>query len=85
MANSNFVFVGCDLHEKTLGESNCRESRGLREADIRQYGASRAKLIADLKQRAGRIGGARIVLTYEASGQGFLLCYQKRRSFISVW
>jgi transposase len=82
MVNSNFIFVGCDLHEKTLVN---RIAVNREASEKRTYGNTvpgRAKLIADLKQRAAKIGGARIVLAYEASGQGFLLCDQLKAAGI---
>jgi transposase len=82
MTNTNCIFVGCDLHEKTLVN---RISVNREPAEKRTVGntvSGRRKLIAMLKQKAKEWGGARIVFVYEASGQGFILCDQLRAAGI---
>jgi len=82
MTNENFIFVGCDLHEKTLV---LRIAVNREPAEKRTFGntvTGRLKLIAMLKQKAEEWGGARIVFAYEASGQGFILCDQLRAAGI---
>lgn len=68
---TNFIFVGCDLHEETLVN---RMAIGQEPSERKTVGNSRAgreRLIASLKRESDRHGGARIVFGYEASGQGF--------------
>jgi transposase len=82
MVNSNCIFVGCDLHEKTLVNRIAVNREPCEKRTYANTAPGRAKLIAHLKQRAESMGGARIVLAYEASGQGFLLCDQLRAAGI---
>jgi transposase len=73
MAATNVICVGCDSHEKTLVNLIAVNRE---EAQQRIFGNSqsgRARLIAMLKEKAEQLGGARIVLVYEASAQGFVL------------
>ena len=82
MVNFNFIFVGCDLHEKTLVNRIAVNREPCEKRTYANTAPGRAKLIAQLKQRAESLGGARIVFAYEASGQGFLLCDQLRAAGI---
>ena len=82
MVNSNFIFVGCDLHEKTLVTRIAVNREPSEKRTYANTPAGRAKLIAQLKQRAESVGGARIVFAYEASGQGFLLWDQLKAAGI---
>ena len=70
---SNYIFVGCDSHDKTLV---MKIAVNREEAERKGFAANRAgrrKLIADLRERSGTAGGAKIVVAYEASGNGFVL------------
>src|SRR5262245_5755289 len=73
MSEMNVISVGCDSHEKTLVNKIAvnREAPGQFNVSGRRSG--RQKLIAVLKRKAEEVGGARIVLVYEASSQGFIL------------
>jgi len=85
MTTTDFIFVGCDLHEKTLVN---RIAVNREPAEKRTFGntvSGRAKLMAMLKQKAEDLGGARIVYVYEASGQGFILCDQLKAAGIECY
>jgi transposase len=63
--------IGCDLHDKTM---LLKIAEGRDEAQTRSVAntaTGRAKMIADLRERAVAAGGARVLFAYEASGQGF--------------
>jgi transposase len=65
------IMVGCDLHAKTLV---LRIAVGLEKAasqTLANSATGRAKLIKLLRAQAAKLGGARVVFAYEASGQGF--------------
>jgi transposase len=71
---SNYIFVGCDSHDKTLVN---RIALNREEAEKKKFGATRSgrrKLIEYLKKRSQSAGGATVVVVYEASGNGFVLC-----------
>jgi transposase len=65
--------VGSDVHDDSMalriGVDDGRPER----RTVRNSRAGRQALAADLKQRAAREGAQRVVITYEASGQGFIL------------
>ena len=82
MTTMNFIFIGCDLHEKTLVNRIAVNREAAEKRTHANTANGRAKLIALLKGRAESIGGARIVFAYEASGQGFLLCDELRAAGI---
>ncbi len=66
------IMVGCDLHAKTLVLLSAvdRDRAGAVQT-VANTNDGRAKLIAQLRAQAAELGGARIVLAYEASSQGF--------------
>lgn len=69
----NYIFVGCDCHDKTLV---VKIALGREGAEGKRFGgnsAGRRRFIEDLKRRAEQAGGARVVVVYEASGSGFIL------------
>ncbi len=66
------IMVGCDLHAKTLVLlSSVDRDRAGAVQTVANTNDGRAKLIAQLRAQAAELGGARIVLAYEASSQGF--------------
>ena len=70
---NNFIFVGCDSHDKTLVT---RIAHNQDKSERKTFSASRAgrrKLIEHLKGRSDQTG-AKVVVAYEASGNGFILC-----------
>ena len=71
---SNYIFVGCDSHDKTLVTKIAQNREG---AEKKKFGANRSgrrKMIEYLKQGSQSAGGAKVVVAYEASGNGFILC-----------
>jgi transposase len=66
---SKVIMIGCDLHDARMV---LKVAEGC-EPSVRQGFATsnRAGMIAWLKEFAARRGATRIVLAYEASGQGF--------------
>lgn len=73
MAAMNVICVGCDSHEKTLVNKIAVNREAPEQLTLSSRHSGRQKLIAVLKRKAEEIGGARIVLAYEASSQGFIL------------
>jgi transposase len=73
MSVMNVICVGCDSHEKTLVNKIAVNREAPEQLNVDGRRAGRQKLIAVLKRKAQEIGGARIVLAYEASSQGFIL------------
>jgi transposase len=70
----NYIFVGCDSHEKTLVNKIAHNDGAM---ETKKFGANRAgrqKLIEYLKERSHRAEEAQVVVAYEASGNGFILC-----------
>ena len=70
---SDYIFVGNDSHDKTLV---LKIARNLEAAERKTFGATRAgrrKLIEELKCRSEAAGGAKVIVGYEASGNGFVL------------
>lgn len=82
MVSSNFIFVGCDLHEKTLVNRIAVNRDASGKKTYANTATGRRKLIEELKNRAKVLGNTRIVFAYEASGQGFLLCDQLKEAGI---
>jgi transposase len=63
--------VGCDLHDKTM-LLKVAQGREVAEKLLRpNTPAGRQAMIAWLRERARRAGGAEVIFAYEASGQGF--------------
>jgi|SRR5262245_22628912 len=73
MSAMNVISVGCDSHEKTLVNKVAVNREAPEQLNVSGRRSGRQKLIAVLKRKAQEIGGARIVLAYEASSQGFIL------------
>jgi len=69
-----FIIVGCDLHDRTM---RLKVAVGRGEPASRTWAntpESRKAMTGDLHRRAAEAGGARIVMAYEASGSGFVVC-----------
>jgi transposase len=69
----NYIFVGCDSHDKTLV---AKIALNREKAERKGFGANqggRQKFIAYLKERSQADNGAKVVVAYEASGNGFVL------------
>ena len=70
----NYIFVGCDSHDKTLVT---KIALNLEPAEKKTFSGTRRgreKLVAYLSRRSAAAGGAKAVVAYEASGNGFILC-----------
>ena len=70
----NYIFVGCDSHDKTLVT---KIALNRETAEKKRFGATRAgrrKLIEYFRRRSAEAGRAEVVVAYEASGNGFILC-----------
>src|SRR5262245_16367340 len=72
MSAMNVISVGCDSHEKTLVNKVAVNREAPEQLNVSGRRSGRQKLIAVLKRKAQEIGGARIVVAYEASSQGFV-------------
>jgi transposase len=69
----NYIFVGCDSHEKTL-VNKVAVNRG--ESESKRFGAGRAgrqKLVEYLKEKSRENEHAEVIVAYEASAHGFIL------------
>ena len=71
---SNYIFVGCDSHDKTLVNKIAVNREDAEKKNFAANRSGRRKLIEYLKKRSESAGGAKVVVVYEASGNGFVLC-----------
>lgn len=75
----NYIFVGCDSHDKTLVTRIALNQEPTRK---RTFGASRTgrqRFIEYLKGEAA-LHNAKVVVAYEASGNGFILCDELKQA-----
>jgi transposase len=72
----NVSMTGCDLHDKKIVLRTALGRGNERTMDAENTPDGRRMLISKLKADAAAAGCKRIVLAYEASGQGFNLCDQ---------
>jgi transposase len=72
--NYNYIFVGCDSHDKTLVTQIALNREAAEKKSFGATLAGRRKMIEYLKERSEAAGGAKVVVAYEASGNGFILC-----------
>jgi transposase len=70
----NYIFVGCDSHEKTLVTKIADNDGPVETKKFSAGRTGRQKLIQYLTGRSDRAGGAQVILAYEASAHGFILC-----------
>jgi transposase len=70
----NYIFVGCDSHDKTLVTKIAMNREKTETKGFAANGSGRQKLIDNLRERSQAAGGAKVVVAYEASGNGFILC-----------
>src|SRR5262245_13106375 len=82
MSVMNVISVGCDSHEKTLVNKIAVNRESPEQLNVSGGRSGRQKLIDVLKRKAQGIGGARIVVAYEASSQGFTLYDELRAAGI---
>lgn len=79
---SNYIFVGCDSHDKTLVTKIALNREA---AEKKTFGANRSgrrRMIEHFKQRSQSAQGAKVVVAYEASGNGFILCDELKEAGI---
>jgi transposase len=77
---SNYIFVGCDSHDKTLVNKIALNREKAEKKNVAANRSGRRKLIEYLKKRSQSAGGAKVVVVYEASGNGFVLCDELRQA-----
>jgi transposase len=70
----NYIFVGCDSHEKTLVNKIAHDDGPVETKKFSASRAGRQKLIQYLRERSQQAGGAQVAVSYEASAHGFILC-----------
>jgi len=70
----HYIFVGCDSHDKTLVSKIALNRESAERKGFAATHAGRTKMIEYLKKRSQAAGNAKIVIAYEASGNGFILC-----------
>lgn len=70
----NYIFVGCDSHEKTLVNKIAWNGGPTHTRKCSASRAGRQGLIEYLNQQSQGWGGAQVVVAYEASAHGFILC-----------
>jgi transposase len=70
----NYIFVGCDSHDKTLVNKIALNREAAERIGFAATRSGRRKMIEYLKKRNDVAGGAKVVVAYEASGNGFILC-----------
>jgi transposase len=85
MTAKNVISVGCDSHEKTLVNLIAVNREPAEQFKVGNTRRGRQKLIALLHAKAEQLGGARIVLAYEASSQGFILYDELKASGIECY
>lgn len=76
----NYIFVGCDSHDKTLVNRIALNREAAERKGFAATGAGRRKMIEYLKERSRLAGGAKVVVAYEASGNGFILCEELKEA-----
>src|SRR3989442_8343263 len=76
----NYIFVGCDSHDKTLVNRIALNREAAERKGFAATGAGRRKMIEYLKERSRLAGGATVVVAYEASGNGFILCEELKKA-----
>jgi transposase len=77
---SNYIFVGCDSHDKTLVNKIAVNREDAEKKNFAANRSGRRKLIEYLKKRGPSASGAKVVVVYEASGNGFVLCDEVREA-----
>jgi transposase len=76
----NYIFVGCDSHDKTLVNKIALNREPAERKGFSASRVGRRKMVEYLKQRSHAAGGAKVVVAYEASGNGFILCDELRQA-----
>lgn len=68
---SQNIMIGCDLHDRNMLLRFCVGNAEPRQVSFANDGGGRLKMIARLQDLAEKYHAKRIVLAYEASGQGY--------------
>src|SRR5215469_4902670 len=76
----NYIFVGCDSHDKTLVNKIALNREPAERKSFAATRAGRRKMIEYLKKRREAAGNAKVVVVYEASGNGFILCEELKQA-----
>ena len=72
------IYVGCDLHKRTIVLRVAVDSEPSVPKRFEYSKAGRRAMLGWLLWRSKELGGARVILAYETSGQGFVLCDEVR-------
>ena len=70
---SEYIIVGCDLHDKTMLLKIARGRSAVDKVTWANNACGRRAMLKDLKRRSAEADGAAVVFAYEASGLGFRL------------
>jgi transposase len=70
LAMAQPIMVACDLHDRTMLLKVAQGRRAPETISVRNTRSERERMIVEL-QRRGRVGRAKVIFAYEASGQGF--------------
>jgi transposase len=71
---AQYIFVGCDLHDRNLVLQCAVDSEEPQRRSFHNTTAGRKALIAWLQKLKRSARATKVVFAYEASGQGFTLC-----------
>jgi transposase len=81
----NHIFVGIDLGDKnSVARIAVNRDKSERWGFVNNC-RGRARLFEELKRRAGKMAEAQIVMAYEASSCGFILCEEAEGQGIQCW
>ena len=81
----NHIFVGIDLGDKnSVARIAVNRDKTERLGFVNDR-RGRARLFEEVKRRAEKTGGATIVMAYEASSCGFILCDEAEAQGIACW
>ena len=67
----HYIMVGCDVHDETLVLKIAEGRSEPQTRTVENTPGGRAALVRDLREASRRARGAKVVLVYEASSQGF--------------
>jgi len=73
-----YIMVACDVHDETLVLKIAEGRSEPQVCTVENTAPGREEMVRLLQERAKRSGGAKVILAYEASGQGFGLYDQMR-------
>jgi transposase len=74
----NYIFVGCDSQEEKLVNKFAHNDGPIEMKKCSARRAGRQKMVEYFKEQSRPAGGAQVVVAYEASSHGFILCDQLR-------